>query len=62
MDVPLSWHTDLAVLAASGSWVEEHADHLVVRTPANPSYHWGNFVLVTDPTAVRGVKQEGGDA
>ena len=52
MDVPLSWHTDLAVLAASGSWVEEHADHLVVRTPANPSYHWGNFVLVTDPTAV----------
>jgi GNAT superfamily N-acetyltransferase len=52
VDVPLSWHTDIAVLAASGSSVEEHADHLVVRTPANPAYHWGNFVLVTDPGAV----------
>ena len=52
MDVPLSWHTDLAVLVASGSSVEEHADHLVVRTPSDPTYEWGNFVLVTDPTTV----------
>ena len=50
--LPLSWHTDLAVLTATGSAVEEHADHLVVRTPANPAYHWGNFLLVTDPAAV----------
>ena len=52
MDVPLSWRTDLAVLVASGSSVEEHADHLVVRTPSDPSYAWGNFVMVTDPTSV----------
>ena len=52
MDLPLSWHTDLAVLRLGGSTVDEHADHLVVRTPANPVYHWGNFVLVTDPDAV----------
>ena len=48
----LGWRTDLAVLRYGGSGIEEHADHLVVRTPANPTYHWGNFVLVTDPTAV----------
>ncbi|MGZ8744775.1 MAG: GNAT family N-acetyltransferase [Nocardioides sp.] len=52
MNVPLSWHTDIAVLVATGSSVEEHADHLVVRTPANPTYAWGNFVLVTDPATV----------
>ena len=52
MDVPLSWHTDLAVLVASGSAVEEHADHLVVRTPTDPTHDWGNFVMVTDPATV----------
>jgi GNAT superfamily N-acetyltransferase len=48
----LGWHTDLAVLRAAGSTIEERADHTVVRTPANPTYHWGNFVLVTDPDTV----------
>ena len=52
MDVPLSWRTDIAVLVASGSAVEEHADHLVVRTPRDPTYAWGNFVMVTDPATV----------
>ena len=52
MDVPLSWHTDIAVLVASGSAVDGHADHLVVRTPSNPTYAWGNFVMVTDPSTV----------
>jgi GNAT superfamily N-acetyltransferase len=52
MDLPLGWQTDLAVLGLGRSVVEEHADHLVVRTPENPTYHWGNFVLVTDPGAV----------
>ena len=49
---PSSWRTDLAVLVASGSAVEEHADHLVVRTPTDPTYDWGNFVMVTDPATV----------
>jgi GNAT superfamily N-acetyltransferase len=46
------WATDLAVLEHTGSVVEEHADHLVVRTPANRDFHWGNFVLVTDEDTV----------
>jgi GNAT superfamily N-acetyltransferase len=50
MGFPLGWHTDLAVLRLSGSQISEEADHLVVRTPANPTYYWGNFILVTDPT------------
>jgi GNAT superfamily N-acetyltransferase len=52
MDLPLSWHTDLAVLRLEGSTIDERPDHLVVRTPANPLYYWGNFVLVTDPGRV----------
>jgi GNAT superfamily N-acetyltransferase len=52
MDLPLGWHTDVAVLLAGGSEVESFKDHLVVRTPTNPTYHWGHFVLVTDPDAV----------
>lgn len=51
MDLPLGWHTDLAVLRLAGSTFEERADHLVVRTAANPFFYWGNFVLVTDPGA-----------
>src|SRR5690348_7749885 len=50
--LPLGWHTDLAVLRRSGSVIDERPDHLLIRTPHNPLYHWGNFVLVTDPAAV----------
>jgi hypothetical protein len=46
--LPLGWHTDLAVLRLEESSVEDRGDHVVVRTPASPLYHWGNFVLVTD--------------
>ena len=52
MELPLSWHTDLAVLRLEGSTIDERADHLVVRSPENPLYYWGNFVLVTDPARV----------
>ncbi|HET6967956.1 MAG TPA: GNAT family N-acetyltransferase [Ornithinibacter sp.] len=44
---PPGWATDLAVLERSGSVVEDHEDHLVVRTRHNPDFYWGNFVLVT---------------
>jgi GNAT superfamily N-acetyltransferase len=50
--LPLGWHTDIAVLRRTGSLIDERPDHLLVRTPENPLYHWGNFVLVTDPDAV----------
>jgi GNAT superfamily N-acetyltransferase len=50
--LPLGWHTDLAVRRLEGSTIEEHDDHLVVRTPSNPLFYWGNFVLVTDSDAL----------
>ena len=50
-DLDIGWSTDVAVLTLSGSSVDDRGDHLVVRTPANPTYHWGNCILVTDPAA-----------
>ena len=48
MRLPLGWQTDLAVLRLGGSVIEDRGSHLVVRTPANPEYYWGNFVLVLE--------------
>lgn len=45
----LGFRTDLMVLALGGSEVEHRDRHLVVRTPSNPTYWWGNFVLFADP-------------
>jgi GNAT superfamily N-acetyltransferase len=42
------WRTDLAILALSGSEIEQHPTYVVVRTPGNPGYRWGNFVLLRD--------------
>jgi GNAT superfamily N-acetyltransferase len=50
--IPPGWTTDLAILEHTGSLVERHEQHLVVRTPANPDFHWGNFLLVTDEEVV----------
>jgi GNAT superfamily N-acetyltransferase len=49
---PLGWATDLAVLEHSGSIVEDREDHLIVRSPHNPDFHWGNCLFVTDEDAV----------
>lgn len=49
-ELPPGWATDLAVLELTGSTVDDRGDHLVVRTPDNPGFHWGNVVLVTDPS------------
>lgn len=51
MDLPAGWLTDLAVLRLSGAQIHDRDDHLVIRSPDNPGYHWGNFLLVTDPQA-----------
>ena len=50
--LPLGWTTDLAVLQLMGSTVEDRGDHLVVRTPHNPDFHWGNCLFVTDGAGV----------
>jgi GNAT superfamily N-acetyltransferase len=46
------WATDLAILEHCGSIVEDRGNHLVVRTPHNPDYHWGNCLFVTDEGTV----------
>jgi len=61
MDIPAGWLTDIAVLRLSGAQIADRGDHLVIRSPDNPGYHWGNFLLVTDAEArddaVRWVEQ-----
>ncbi len=47
--VSLGFRTDLAVLALGGSEVVHRDRYVVVRTPANPTYWWGNFLLFADP-------------
>ncbi len=42
----MGWQTDLALLQLGGSTVEQHPTYAVVRTPDNPHFHWGNFVLL----------------
>ncbi|MGI8699903.1 MAG: GNAT family N-acetyltransferase [Nocardioidaceae bacterium] len=51
-DLPPGWETDLCVLRHAGSVIEDLGDHLVVRSPSNPDFHWGNFVFVMDAGAV----------
>lgn len=48
----VGWATDLAVLELTGSVVEDRDDHLVVRSPHQPNFHWGNLVVVLDEAAV----------
>jgi GNAT superfamily N-acetyltransferase len=51
-ELPPGWATDLAVLEYSGSEIDDRGDHLVIRSPQNPSFHWGNCLLVTEQVAV----------
>lgn len=45
--LPASTATSLAVDELTGTIVSDRGDHLLVRTPVNPLYHWGNYVQVT---------------
>lgn len=42
----LAFRTDLLLRRLAGSVIADHPSHQVVRTPANPFFWWGNFVLV----------------
>ena len=53
----LAFRTDLALLTASGSVVEDRDTHLVVRSPDNPSYFWGNFLLLARPPVPGGERE-----
>jgi len=45
----LGYRTDLMLRVLEGAQVEDHRDHLVVRTPGNPAFWWGNFLLLAAP-------------
>jgi GNAT superfamily N-acetyltransferase len=51
-NLPPGWATDLAILEHTGSIVELNLDHLIVRSPQNPEFHWGNCLFVTDKNGV----------
>jgi RimJ/RimL family protein N-acetyltransferase len=40
----LNWQTDLIFARFDGE-VHDRGDHLLVRTPGNPTFWWGNFLL-----------------
>ncbi len=40
----LNWQTDLLFARFDGE-VHDRGDHLLVRTPGNPTFWWGNFLL-----------------
>jgi len=49
----LGFRTDLALRRLAGSQIVDRDEYTVVRTPANPSYWWGNFVLLPGPVRAR---------
>jgi ribosomal protein S18 acetylase RimI-like enzyme len=44
----LGYRTDLIFAAFDGE-VSDHGDHLAIRTPSNPTFYWGNFLLYNAP-------------
>ena len=42
----LGYRTDLAARVREGSRVEDRGGYLVLRSPGNPGYWWGNFLLL----------------
>jgi GNAT superfamily N-acetyltransferase len=44
----LGYRTDLIFPAFDGE-ILDRGDYLVVRTPSNPTYYWGNFLLFSAP-------------
>lgn len=44
----LGYRTDLIFSRFAGE-ISDRGDYLVIRTPANPTYYWGNFLLFAQP-------------
>ena len=42
----LGFRTDVALRVLEGGVVTDRGDYLVVRTPGNPDFWWGNFLLL----------------
>ena len=39
------------LLGLQGSVIEQRAGYQVVRTPTNPTFYWGNFLVLGGPPA-----------
>jgi GNAT superfamily N-acetyltransferase len=42
----LGFQTDVALRVLEGAKTADRGDYLVVRTPDNPDFYWGNFLLL----------------
>jgi hypothetical protein len=42
----LGFRTDVALRVLEGAQTTDRGDYLVVRTPSNPDFYWGNFLLL----------------
>jgi GNAT superfamily N-acetyltransferase len=47
--ISLGYRTDLMLRQLEGSQISDRGDYLVVRSPANPEFWWGNFLLLAEP-------------
>lgn len=47
----LGYCTDLIFAAFDGE-IMDRGDYLVIRTPTNPSFYWGNYLLFAEPPGV----------
>ncbi len=47
----LGYRTDVALRILEGADVVEHKGYLVIRSPADPLFRWGNFLLIPPPAA-----------
>lgn len=47
----LGYRTDLMLLEMSGSELTDQGEYVVVRTPSNPTFWWGNYLLFRTPFA-----------
>jgi ribosomal protein S18 acetylase RimI-like enzyme len=44
----LGFRTDLMLRTLEGSEVADHGEYLTVRSPGNPTFWWGNFLLMPE--------------
>jgi GNAT superfamily N-acetyltransferase len=52
----LGFRTDLMLLRIQGSSIERREGYRLVRSPHNPAFHWGNFLLLDAPPAPGSVR------
>ncbi len=46
MSLNLGTATDLAIAELTGSSIDEHGSYLVLSSPDNPGYYWGNYIQI----------------